>query len=82
MLIGVGVSCRISDSVVSYLYVSFRGLITSVRVERAFFLLSFTCKCVVSVGRGFLLVLGTGYVILLSRSLGIPYNYYDDIGFT
>ena len=37
MLIGVGVPCRISYSIVCYLYVSFNGLITSVREERANF---------------------------------------------
>ena len=36
--IGVeGVSCRISYSIVSYLYVSFSGLITSIWEERASF---------------------------------------------
>ena len=41
-------------------------------------LLLFTCHCVVSVRRGFLLlfVLGMGYVILLWHSLSLPYNYY------
>ena len=37
MLIGVGVACRFSYSVVSYIYVRFSGLITSVREERANF---------------------------------------------
>ena len=37
MFIGVGVPCRISYSVVSYLYVSFSCLITSVGEERANF---------------------------------------------
>ena len=37
MLIGVGVSCRISYSIVSYLYVSCSGSITSVGEERANF---------------------------------------------
>ena len=37
MLIGVGVSCRISYSIISYLYVSCRGSITSVGEERAFY---------------------------------------------
>ena len=35
MLIGVGVSCRIAYSIVSYLYVSFGGLIASVGEKRA-----------------------------------------------
>ena len=40
-------------------------------------LLSFTCKYVVSVRRGFLFlwVLGMGSVILLWHSLSLPYNY-------
>ena len=37
MLIGVGVLGRFSYSIVSYLYVSFSGLITSVEEERANF---------------------------------------------
>ena len=46
-----------------------------------FFLLSFTCNYVVSVRRGvlFLLVLGMGCVILVWRSLGLPYNYFTFI---
>ena len=35
MLIGVGASCPISYSIVTYLNVSFSGLITSVGEERA-----------------------------------------------
>ena len=60
MLNGVDDSCRtcISYPVVSYLYVSFNGLFTSVREERASFLLSFACNYVVSFGRGFPLPLG------------------------
>ena len=37
LLIGVGISCRILYSIVSYLFVSFIGLITSVGEERANF---------------------------------------------
>ena len=37
MLIGVGVLCRISYSVVNHLYVNLSGLITSVGEERADF---------------------------------------------
>ena len=64
------VSCRISYSVVSYLFESFSGLITSVcrfGKRELFFLLSFTCNYVVSVRRGFLFlwVLGISCVILL-----------------
>ena len=44
-------------------------------------LLLFTCNYVVSVWRGFLLllVLGKGYVILLWHSLSLPYNYFTGI---
>ena len=62
---------------VSYLYVSCSGSITSVKKERELIcLLSFTCNFVVSVRRGFLvlLVLGMGCVMLLWYSLGLPYN--------
>ena len=76
MLIGVGVSCRFSYTINSYVYASGGGSITSVGEERAsFFLLSFTCNYVVSVtvSRGFLflLVLGIGCGILLGHSLGM-----------
>ena len=79
MLIGVGVSGRFLYSIVSYLYVSFGGLITSVGEERELiFLLLFTCNYVVSVRRGFLflLVLGIGYIFLVWHFLGLPYNYF------
>ena len=56
MLIGVGVSCSILYSIVSNLYVSFSGLITSVGEESS-------CNYVISVRRGFSLVLGIGCVI-------------------
>ena len=68
MLIVVGVSCRISFSIVSYLYVCFSGLMTSPGEEKELiFLLSFTCNYMVSVQRGFffLLMLGMGFVFLL-----------------
>ena len=45
MFFGVGVSCRILYSIVSYLYVSCSGLITSELIC----LLSFTCNYVLSV---------------------------------
>ena len=49
MLFGVGVSCRILFSVVSYLYVSCSGSITSVGEERAnlsaIVCLYFCCFC-------------------------------------
>ena len=51
MVFGVGVSCRILYLIVSYLYVSCSGVITSVGEERErererelFFPLSFTCN--------------------------------------
>ena len=79
MLFGEGVSCRILYSIVSYLYVSCSGSITSVEEEgvNLICLLSFTFKYVVSVRRGclFLLVLGLCCVILLWHSLSLPYNY-------
>ena len=56
MLIKVGVSCRFLHSLVGYLYVSCIGWITSVWEEKGNFLLSFTCKYVVSV-RSFLFLL-------------------------
>ena len=65
MLFGVGVSYRILCSVVSYLYVSYIGSITSVGEGELICLLVFTCNYVVSVWRGFLFlwVLGIGCVI-------------------
>ena len=78
MLIEGGVSYCISFSIVSYLYVSCSGSITSVGEERAIFLLLFAYNYVYSVGRDFLflLVLRVGCVILLWHSLGLPYNYF------
>ena len=65
MVIGVGVS---------YLYVSCGGSIK----REPIFLLSFNCKYVVSVRRGFLFLfaLDVGCAILLWQSLGLPYNYF------
>ena len=54
MLVGVGVSCRISYCIISYLYVSFSGF----GKRKLFFLLSFSCNYVVSVRRWFPLPLG------------------------
>ena len=67
MLFGVGVSCRILCSTVSYLYVCCSGSITSVWKERAYLSAIVTCNYVVSIRRGFhfLLVLGMACVILL-----------------
>ena len=69
MLIGVGVSCRISYSFVSYLYVGFTRLI---------FLLSFTCNYMVSVRRDFLflLVLVIGCVIFIVALPGLSIVLY------
>ena len=78
MFYGVGVSCRISYSIISYLYVSCSGSITSDGEERASLsAISFTCYYVFSVLRGFLSfwVLGMGCVISLWHSLSLPYNY-------
>ena len=52
MLIPVGVTCRISNSFVSYLYVGCSESIPLVKEERSIFLLSFTCNYVVSVRMG------------------------------
>ena len=60
MLIGVGVSCHISYSILSYLYGSCSGSITLVGEERAVFLLLFTCNYMVSVRKGFLFLLVPG----------------------
>ena len=40
-------------------------------------LLLLTCNYVVSVRKGFLWVLGMGYVILLWHSLSLSYNYFN-----
>ena len=66
-------------SFVVYLYVNGSGSITSIGEERAICLLLFTCNYVVSVWGGFLFfwVLGMGYVVLLWRSLSLPYNYFS-----
>ena len=74
-LFGVGVSCHILYSVVIYLYVSCSGILPRLGKGELILLLSFACNDVVSVRRGFLLVLVMGSVILLWHSLGLPYNY-------
>ena len=56
MLDGVSVSCRISYFIVSYLYVSFSGLVTSAGEDRAIFRYRLF---VIIWFRGFLLPLGT-----------------------
>ena len=74
MLFGVGFSCRILYSIVSYLYISCSGSITSVEEERA----KFTCNYVVSVRRGFLflLVLGMGCVTFIVALHGPSIQMY------
>ena len=74
MLIGVGALCRISYSVLNYLYVIFSVLLTLAGDERANFLQSTTRNY--SVRRDFLLVLRIGYVISLWHSLGLSCNYF------
>ena len=64
-----------SHSIVIYLYVSCSGSVTSGKRE-LICLLSLTCNYVVSVRRGFLLVLGMGCVFLLWHSLCLAYNYF------
>ena len=55
MLFGVGVSCRVLQSIVSYLYVSCTvDQLPRFRKRELICLLSFTCNYVVSVRRGFL----------------------------
>ena len=66
MLFGVDVSCRILYSIVSYLYVSCSGSITSVGEE---------CYRLLVI-MWFQFMLGMGCVILLWHSLGLPYNYF------
>ena len=76
MLFGVGVSCRILYSSVSYLYVT--DPLPRLGKRELSCLLSFTCNYVVSVRRGFLFlcVLGMGCVILFWHSQGLPYKYF------
>ena len=62
MLIDVGVSCRILNSFVSYLYVSCSGSIP--RLGQ------------IHVGRVPLLGARIGCFIILRHSLGLPYNYF------
>ena len=76
---GVGVSCHSLYSIVSYLYVSCRGSITSVGKERGNVYVCFCLLVYNSVRRGFLFLwmLGMGCVILLWHSLSLPYNYFE-----
>ena len=72
MVFGIGVSCRILYSIVSYLNVSCGGSITSVGEERAYFSAIVYCNYVVSVRKGFLFlfVLGMGCVLNSPEPLG------------
>ena len=80
MLIGVGVSCLILYSIVSYLLKVVADQLPRLGKRELTYLLSFTCNYV-SVRRGFLflLVFWIGCVILLWHSLGLPYNYFTDL---
>ena len=73
MLFGVGISCRILYSIVSYLYVRCNGSIPTVGEERCLTAIV-TCNYVVSVRSGFLLlcVLGMDPVILLWHLHSLP----------
>ena len=67
-LIGVGSSCRISYSIVSYSYVSCSGLITRLGKRELIFLLSIICNVnynVVSVRMGFLLLRVRYFIVAL-----------------
>ena len=69
MLFGVGVSCRILYSIVSYLYISCNGSITSVGEERA---------NVSAIWILFGEVSSSSWCfILLWHSLCLPYNYFN-----
>ena len=65
-------------SIVTHLYVSCSGSITSVGEESANLSAMLTCNYMVSVRWGFLflLVLGMGCLILLCHSLCLLYNYF------
>ena len=65
-------------SILTYIWVSCSGLITSEGERELFFLLLFTCNYVVSVRRGFLFlwVLEIGSDNLLWHTLGLPFNYF------
>ena len=78
MLFGVGVSCRILYSIVSYLYMkAVANLLPRLGKRELICLLSFTCTNVVSVRRGvssFSWCLGWAALCLSWHSLGLPYN--------
>ena len=63
--------------ILSYLFVSCSGSITSVGERELIFLLSFTYYVDFVTSFLFHLVLGIGYIILLWHSLGLPYNSFD-----
>ena len=76
MLIGVGVSCRILHSIVSYLYATVADRLARLGKTELVqsFLLSFICYYVVSVRRGFffLLMLEIGYITFFIVALPVP----------
>ena len=80
MLFGLGVSCRILYSFVSYLLKAVADQLPRFGKRELICLLSLTCNYVVIVRRGFLFLLVLGMVcffyILLWHSLGLPYNYF------
>ena len=71
MLFGVGDSCRISYSIVSYLYVSGNGSITSIGEESANLSAIVYLIMWFYVRRGFL---WDGLCYLMWHSLCLPYN--------
>ena len=60
----------------AYMYFTVVGQLPRMGKRELFSLLLFTYNYVISVWRGFLLVLEMGYVILLWHSLSLPYNYF------
>ena len=75
MLFGVGVSCGILYSIVSYLYVSHSESITSLGEERELIcLLAFSCNYVVFVQRDFLFLLVLGWSAFFY--CGTPWTFH------
>ena len=65
LLLFIGVLCHNLYSFVVYLYVKVADQLPRFGKRELICLLLFTCNYVVSVWRGFLCVVGMGYVILL-----------------
>ena len=78
MLIGEGISCRFSCSMLVNYMLSVADRLPQLEKRELLFLLSFTGKHVVSVKKGFffLLVLGIGCVILLWDTLCLSCYYF------